>query len=87
MPSVIDAPEILEHEEHDLQEAQPQGRPAHPGFWHTVVQYVRRHRAHNACRTRSSSPITLHQIETPLERLARENPTLYLQGLCGLHNG
>ena len=87
MPSVIDAPEILEHEEHDLQEAQPQVRPAHPGFWHTVVQYVRRHRSHTPHGTPSSSHVSLHPIEMPMERLARENPRLFLQGFCGLHNG
>jgi hypothetical protein len=84
MPSVIDAPEILEHEEHDRQEEQPQVCTAHPGFWHTLVQYVRWHRVHTSHRTRSSSHVTLHQIETPAELLAREYPTLYIRAFCGV---
>ena len=87
MPAVIDAPEILEQEEHDLYEEQPQVRAAHTGFWHTLVQYVRRHRVHTSHGTQSLSHISRHPIEMPLERLAREHPTLYLLGFCGLHNG
>ena len=90
MPAVIDAPEILEHkehdlyEEHDLQEEPPKGRGAHAGFWHTLVQYVRRHRARHACHTRSSFHGTPHPIEMPLERLAREHPALYLRAVAGV---
>ena len=87
MPSVVDAPEIIEHAEHDLHEEPPQVRTAHRGFWHTVLQYVQRHRAQSASRTRSSGRVSLHQIELPMERLAQENPTLYLLGFCGIHNG
>ena len=87
MPSVLDTPTRVEHDEHDLQEEQPQVHAVHPRFWHTVLQYVRRHRVHTSSRTRSSSRISLHQIEWPMERLAREHPTLYLLGFCGLHNG
>jgi hypothetical protein len=90
MPAVIDTPEILEYnehdlyEEHELQEEPPKGRGAHAGFWHTVVQYVRRHRARHARHTRSSSPGTLRPIEMPLERLAREHPALYLRAVSGV---
>jgi hypothetical protein len=84
MLSVMDAPEVVEHEEHDLQEKPPQVRVARSGFWHTVVQYVRRHRARNSCHTRSSSHVSLHPIEMPMERLAREHPMLYLRVFTGL---
>ena len=90
MPAVIDAPEILEHkehdldEEHDLQEEPPKGRGTHAGFWRAVGQYMRRHRARHACHTRSSSHGTYHPIEMPLERLAREHPALYLRAVSGV---
>ena len=87
MPSVMDAPEVVEHEEHDLHEERPQVLVARSGFWHTLVQYMRRHRVHTSSRTRSSGRVALRQLESPMERLARENPTLFLQGFCGIHNG
>jgi hypothetical protein len=84
MPAVIDAPERVAHEEHDLQEEPPQVRVTHPGFWHTVVQYVRRHSVHTSHGTRSSSHVALHPIEMPMERLAREHPMLYLRVFTGV---
>jgi hypothetical protein len=87
MPSVIDAPARVEHDEHDRQEAQPQVCLARSGFWHTLVQYVLWHRVHTSSRAPSSSRLSLHPIELPMERVAQENPTLFLQGFCGIHNG
>ncbi len=83
MLSVIDTPEIGEHEEHDLYEEQPQVRTTHPGFWHTVVHYVRRHRVHTPQGTPSSSRVSLHPFETPVELWARQYPSLYLQAFAG----
>jgi hypothetical protein len=87
MPSVMDAPARVEHKADDLQEQPTQVRTAPRGFWHTVVQYVQRRRAQSASRTRSSGRVALHQLESPMARLAQEHPTLYLLGFCGLHNG
>jgi len=87
MPAVIDAPEILEHGEQDLQEAPPQVRVAHSGFWYNVMQYVRRHSVQTPTGTRSASRVALHQLESPLARVAQEHPTLYLLGFCGIHSG
>ena len=84
MPSVIDTPEVVEHEEHDLHEERPQVRVARAGFWHTVVDYVRRQRVRRLQRTSSSSHVSRHSIEMPMERLARENLTLYLRVFTGL---
>ena len=90
MPAVIDTPEVVEHEEyalyeeHDLHKEQPQVRVAQSGFWRTVTQYMRRHRAHTLSCTPSSYRVSLHPIEMPLERLARENPTLYIQAFYGV---
>jgi len=87
MPSMIDAPARVDHNTHDLQEAPLHVHTAHCGFWYTVMQYMRRYRVHTSSHTRSSSRLSLHQIEEPMERLAREHPTLFLLGCCGLHNG
>ena len=84
MLSVIDTPEMVEHEEHTLYEDHPQVRVARSGFWRTVVQYTRRQSGHRRHRTPSSSHGSLHPIEMPMERLAREYPTLYIQGFCGI---
>ena len=84
MPSVIDAPEIVEYEEYDLQEAQPKARGAHTRLWRTVMQYIKRHRVHTAHGTPSSRHGSPHPIEMPIERLAREHPTLFLRVYTGL---
>jgi hypothetical protein len=89
MPAVIDTPAIVEHEEHalyeahDLHEEQPQARAAHPGFWHTVVQSIRRQRVHTLQRPPSSLHVSLHPFETPVEFWARQYPSLYLQAFAG----
>ena len=87
MPSVMDAPEVVEYEEHDLYEEQPQAPTVHRGFWYTVLQYVRRPSVHASSHTPSSSHVALHQAESPMARLAQEHPTLYLLGFCGIHSG
>ena len=90
MPSVIDAPEIVEHEEHAVYEEhaiykeQLPVREGHPGFWHTVLQYVKRHRVHTPHVTPSSSHGPLHGIETPADLLAREYPSLYIRAYAGV---
>jgi hypothetical protein len=85
MPSVIDTPVRVDHDTHDLQEEQPQVRVARSGFWHRLVQYVRRHRVHTSFQTRSSGHSARCQMESPMVRLAQEHPTLYLLGFCGIH--
>jgi hypothetical protein len=90
MPAVIDTPEIVEHEvhalykEHDLYEEQPPVREAHSGFWHTVLQYVKRHRVHTPHGTPSSSHGSLHPIEMPADLLARQYPSLYIRAYAGV---
>ena len=84
MLSVIDAPELVEQEEHDLQEEQPEVHIAHRGFWHTVAQYMRRQRVRRLQSTLSASHVSRHPIEMPMERLARENLTLYIRVFTGL---
>ena len=84
MPSVLDVPEVVEDVDvYDLHEEQPQVGATYPGFWRTVVQYVKRHRVHTPHDT-SLSHISRHPIEMPLERLAREHPTLFLRVFTGV---
>jgi hypothetical protein len=87
MPAVIDTPEVVEREEHNLHEEQPQVRVARAGFWHRLVQSVRRPRVHRSSRTRSSARSARLQMESPMACVAPEPRTLYLLGFWGLHNG
>ena len=84
MPSVIDTPEIVEHEEHAIYEEQPPVCKAHPGFWYIVLRFVKRHRIHTPHATSSSSPGALHPMETPADLLAREYPSLYIRAYAGV---
>ena len=84
MPGVMHAPEGVEEKEHGLHEEQPQVRVARAGFWHTVVDYVRRQRVRRLQRTSASSHVSHYPIEMPMARLARENLTLYIRVFTGL---
>src|SRR5262249_11046194 len=84
MPGVMNDPEVVAYEECPLSEEQPQARATHTGFWHTLLQYVRRQRVRRWQSTSSSSHVSLHPIEMPMERLAREHLTLYLRVFTGL---
>jgi len=83
MPAILDAPEVLDYEEHDLSEAQPQLRPARAGFWRTLVQYLRRQSVHRG-RYTPSSHRSMHTGETPVDLLARQYPTLCIQAYAGI---
>ena len=87
MPSVIDAPVQIDYDAHDLQDEQPQLHAARLGFWHRLVQSVRGHRGHTSYRTQSSARSVRRQRESSMARLAQEQPTLFLLGFWGLHNG
>ena len=84
MAGSMHGPEVVAYEECTLSEEQPPAHAAYPGFWHTVGEYVRRKSTHRLQSTSSSSHISLHPIEMPMERLAREHLTLYLRVFTGL---
>jgi len=84
MPGVMHAPEDVEEKEYDLHEKQPQVRGARAGFWHMVRAYMRRQRVRRLQSTLSASHVSRHPIEMPMERLARENLTLYIRVFTGL---
>jgi hypothetical protein len=87
MPSVIDTPENITHEEQALSEEQSQTWATHPGFWHAVVAYARRWRGHRLQRTSSADRSALRQLEAPMARLAQKHPTLFLLGFFGIPHG
>ena len=88
MPSVMDAPELIEYAEtHDLTIEtieRPQPRQSRPGFWRTLV--------HKLAWYLTPTPHERHvpvchghrPCETPADRLARQYPTLYLRVFSGL---
>ena len=84
MPAVIDAPAVVTCEAHALYEEQPHARIAHPGFWHTLVQYIVRPQTKRSPRTLRFCAMTRPQkMETPVELWARQYPHLYLQAFAG----
>ena len=87
MPGVIHAPEVGEEKAQSLQEAQPEERGARTGFWPMVMQSMRRYSTHRLQRTSSADRKALHQLESPMARLAQEHPMLYLLGFFGTPHG
>jgi hypothetical protein len=87
MPGVMHAPEGMEEKEHGIQEEQPQVRRARGGFWPMVMQSLRRDITHRLQRTSSADRAALRQRESLMARAAREHPTLFLLGFCGMHHG
>ncbi len=86
MPSVMDAPELIEYvETHDLiieTLERPQPRRARPGFWRTLAHKITRYltptlRQRYALVCSASRP-----FETPMDRLAREYPFLAAYALA-----
>jgi len=80
MPSVIDAPELMEYvETHNLAIETREQRERHrvrPGFWRTLMHgistylsSIRRERHAPSCRVS-------RQFETPMDRFVREYPSL-----------
>jgi hypothetical protein len=86
MPSVMDAPELVEYvETHDRTletSAWPQPRRARPGFWrplaHTITTYLKPtpYEPH-APLSRAHCP-----FEAPMDRLVREHPSLSVYALA-----
>jgi hypothetical protein len=88
MPSVMDAPELIEYlETHDLTLEtleRPQPRPVHPGFWRTLVHRITPYLTPKRREHHTSSCSTRRPYEAPTDLLARQYPTLYLRALCGI---
>jgi hypothetical protein len=82
MPSVMDAPELMEYVEtheltlNELTIEPPQPRRTHPGFWRTLMQYVTWPRIHRHQRMPSLGIVPRPPVEAPMDRLIREHPSL-----------
>ena len=85
MVAVLDTPETIDHEvdtiaeAHALRDIPVQRRPARAGFWRTLLQYMRRYTAYRVPRMPSSYR-SGYMCEAPVDLLARQYPTLYIQG-------
>jgi hypothetical protein len=88
MPSVMEAPELVEYvETHDLTietSERPQIRRARPGFWRTLAQRIATHLIPRRRERHVPSCSTHLPFETPADLLSRQHPTLYLRALCGI---
>ncbi len=85
MPSVIDAPELIEYvETHDLSIEtleRPQPRRARPGFWRTLAHGITQHFTDIAHERHAPSCSTYRPCEAPMDQLIREHPSLALLAL------
>ena len=87
MPSVLDAPELIEYVElheltaHELTIERPQPRRAHPGFWRTLAHGIARHLTHTPRASQAPLCSAPRPFETPMDRLVREHPSLALLAL------
>jgi len=88
MPSIMEAPELVEYvETHDLTietREWPQPRQAHPGYWRTLAQTITRCLRLAPQKQRVSSYHVQRPFETPADQLARQYPTLYIRAYCGV---
>jgi hypothetical protein len=83
MPAVLDTPEVMDSETYDLPEAHPQVCPDRAGFWQMVMQSMRQQRVRRFHRT-PSSRLPVQKFEAPVDLLARQYPTLFIQAYAGI---
>jgi len=88
MPSVMDAPELVEHvETHDLtietiERELPQPRRPRPGFWRTLAHKITRYLTPTPYEWHAPLYSARRPFETPMDRLARETPFLAAYALA-----
>ena len=88
MPSVMDAPEMIEYvETHDLAIEtieRPQIRRTRPGFWRTLAHTIAGYFTPTPRQQHASSCHAYRPFETPADQLARQYPTLFIRAFCGV---
>jgi hypothetical protein len=86
MPSVMDAPELLEYvETHTFTietRERPQPRRAHPAFGRTLAQKLTPYLPPTLCQQYAPVCRACRPFETPMDRLARESPFLAASALA-----
>ncbi len=82
MPAVIDTPERIGYVETPaLREEQPQARGARLGFWRTLAHGITKHLTHRPHERQAPLCCARRPFETPMDRLAREYPSLSIRAL------
>lgn len=82
MPTMIDTPErIAPVETPALLAERPQIRGVHLGFWCTLAHGITEHLPHRSHERQAPAYRVRRPFETPMDRLAREYPSLSLSAL------
>jgi hypothetical protein len=86
MPSVMDAPEMIEYvETHDLTIEtleRPQVRRARPGFWRMLAHKITTHLSPLPREQHAPLCSAPRPFEAPMDRLVREHPSLAVYALA-----
>jgi hypothetical protein len=86
MPSVMDAPELVEYvETHDLTIEtieRPAARRVPPGFWRTLAHGISTYLTSLRHERPAPSCHVSHRFETPMDRFVREYPSLAIYALA-----
>ena len=83
MPSVVDAPDLLERIEiHDLHIEKPRAPRAQPGFWRTLAHGITKYLTHTPRAQQAPSYSACRPFETPMDRFVREYPSLSILALA-----
>ena len=83
MPSVLATPELIEPVETlHLPTEQPQVRHAHPGCLRILAHWVVRHMTRSPRARQAPSGGVRRPFETPMDRFAREYPSVSLYALA-----
>ena len=83
MPSVLATPERIEHiETPHLPAERPQARHAPPGCLRTLAHWLVRHMTRSPRARQAPSAGVRRPFETPMDRFAREYPSVSLYALA-----
>ena len=82
MPAVIDTPECIDYvESPTLLEERSQLRGARLGFWRTCAHVITKHLTHMPHERQALLCSVRRPFEAPMDRLAREHPSLSILAL------
>jgi hypothetical protein len=83
MPAVMEPPELLEQvETHDLIIERHKARRARPGFWRTLAHGITTYLTPTPYERHAPGSFARRPFESPMDRLARENPFLAAYALA-----
>jgi len=76
MPSILEAPEVVEHDTYDVTIERSQPRSTRPGFWRTLGHWMSKHLTYTPRARQAPVSSVPRPFETPMDWLAREHPAL-----------